>query len=94
MGAIGQAEREGKISRSPYKDRYDEEFDRGTIFGMRMDTALALSDFNGTYLGQYQGTIIDNTDDTAQIKIQIITVIDRYEENDSKASVDTMTIGK
>ena len=32
MGAIGQAEREGKISRSPYKDRYDEEFDRESAY--------------------------------------------------------------
>lgn len=41
------------------------DFDRGMFFGMKKTSGLAEYDFNGTYLGSYQGTVYDNTNDTA-----------------------------
>lgn len=36
----------------------------------------------------------DQSNDTAKVKVQIISEVDRYEKNNSKASVDTMRVGK
>lgn len=40
------------------------DFQRGTIFGLKMDTSLSVQDFSGTYLVNFQGLNYDNTDDT------------------------------